>query len=102
MKFDKELPIETKSEAWGAIFMSAILIIGATIFGRLYPNNKDVAYLVAAFVFGLAGIFAIPISVTNLRDTYFTWKMLEPYIEKYHNLELAESDEFCIDTSTFD
>lgn len=96
-------PIETKTEAWAAVIMSMLFIVCAAVFIWLYcSGNKAAIWLSGAGVFGLAGLAIIPQSFKNLKNVYSTWEKLNPYIEKYHNLELAESDEYAVDTSTFD
>lgn len=104
MKFNKELSIETKSEAWCAVAMSMLFILITVVFGYLYSltYERSAMYLLGAFIFGSAGIAIIPSAIINLKDTYSTWEELEQYVEEYHNLKLAESDDFSIDTSSFD
>lgn len=95
-------PIETKTEAWGAVIISMLFIVSTTVFAWLYLYNKVEAWLIGVFMFGLAGLVIIPLSIKNLKNVYSTWEKLELYIEKHHNLELAESDEYAVNTSTFD
>ena len=103
MKNDYSFSIETKTEAWAAVIMSMLSIVFAAVFIWLsYSGNKAAIWLSGAGVFGLAGLAIIPQSFKDLKDVYSTREELESYLEKYHNLELAEFDEYDIDTSTFD